>query len=220
MVISQRNLIKTLNPKNLKKVEEINNRIKELYDAISEAYSNKNQYNIDESIKVFFEYLDSMNIPKDNDFYIQMRNHTWQNNHLKVIASMSKLMQKSNRMPTTTEISEDSGLSEETIYKHLREFKEHDLHKHETEKYKFMVHLMLTTVYNLGIQGDIKACKVYLEYFKDQASPKPLAFEQNNYIQINNMKITPDEIQSLPIATLQKIERLISTPTIKKKRVN
>jgi len=61
---------------------------------------------------------------------------------------------------------------------------------------------------------------VYLEYFKDQASAKPLAFEQNNYIQINNMKITPDEIQNLPIATLQKIERLISTPTIKRKRTS
>jgi hypothetical protein len=116
---------------------------------------------------------------------------------------------------SNTEISKEAGLSEETVYKHLREFKHHELYNHEADKFQLMVHRVLSTVFNLGVQGDIRACKVFLDYHTSNVgSPK---FEQNNYVQINNLKITPSEIEQLPIATLTKIENLIKKPLPTKK---
>ncbi len=178
-------------------------------EALNIAYKNKDGLAVDKANKELFEFMDK-HIPEDNQSHAQMKNHTWQRNHLKILASVSTLTQENNRIPTNTEISIDAGLSEETVYKHLREFKDHDLYKHEADKYRLMIHRVLTTVFNLSVQGDIRACKVYLDYFIINTPTPPV--EQTNYIQINNLKITPDELEKLPPATLQKIETLIKMP--------
>ncbi len=213
MAISNKNLIDRTDPENLKKVEEIRTRVTELNNAINEAYANKRTYEIDRAVEAFFTYLDSINISKDNDFYVQMRNYTWQKNHVNIIASISKLMQEYNRMPTTTEISSECGLSEETIYKHLREFKEHDLAIHETEKYKFMVDRVLAKVLNLCEKGDIKACKVYLDYFKPTNEIQQSNYHQNNFIQFNSLKLSFEDLSNLPNDVKSKMEKIILNPT-------
>jgi hypothetical protein len=98
-------LAKINNPKKLKKVEEFRKKIKELKDDINTAYSNKNDFEIDQACTNMFTFLDSLNIPIEDDFYTKIRNHTWQKNHLRIIAYISDLMQENNRMPTNTEIS-------------------------------------------------------------------------------------------------------------------
>jgi hypothetical protein len=81
-----------------------------------------------------------------------------------------------------------------------------------------MIHRVLTTVFNLGVQGDIRACKVYLDYFASNIiTPAIPALEQTNYVQINNLKITASDLEQLPPTTLQKIENLIKLPIMKKR---
>ena len=182
----------------------LNNKLQ----ALNDAYKNNNGLGVDKATNELFKLLEPI---KDiTSFYTEMKNHTWQRNHLKIIGSISNLMQEKNRMPTNTEISIAAGLSEETTYKHLREFKEHDLARHEADKFQIMKDRVLTTVFNLGVQGDIRACKVYLDYFSTSKQQPELS--QTNYIQINNLKITPEELERLPPATLQKIETLIKLP--------
>ena len=200
--------------------EELNIKLQSIMKRLNDAYINKKGYEVDKATK---EMLDILK-PMDNGgytFYTEMKNHTWQKNQLKIIASISTLMQEYNRMPTNGEISTSAGLSEETIYKHLREFSKHELNTHEWDKYRFMVHRVLTEVFNLGVQGDIRACKVYLDYFplpSTQQPSEPL-IKQTNYIQINNLKLSAEELQSLPIDTQQKIEKLITQPIKIKSKV-
>ncbi len=179
--------------------------------AMNIAYKSGSGLAVDTANKDLLDTLKKAGIKTDDPLYIQMRNHTWQQNHLKVIGSINLLMQQKGRMPTTTEIVAHSGLSAETVYKHLRDFKDHDLHKHEHDKFRFMVDRVLSTVFTLGVQGDIRACKVYLDYF-GASQPTVKVPGQNNYIQINNLQITTDELESLPSDTLQQIESLIKTP--------
>jgi hypothetical protein len=204
--------------KKLKKVDEKQKAIalqKEFSDKIAklnDAYKFGNGEQIDNSIKDLFSFLDTI-MPNDSPPYVQLKNHTWQKNHLKILGTVSTLMQSLNRMPSNTEIAVECRLSEETIYKHLREFKEHYLYSHETDKYRLMIHRVLTTVFNLGVQGDVRACKVYLDYFNGNVhSNPPNLIEQTNYIQINNLKITPNELRQLPPEILQKMENLIKRP--------
>ena len=188
----------------------LNNKLQ----ALNDAYKNNNGLGVDKATNELFKLLEPI---KDiTSYYTEMKNHTWQKNHLKIIASISNLMQEKNRMPTNTEISIAAGLSEETTYKHLREFKDHDLARHEADKFQIMKDRVLTTVFNLGVQGDIRACKVYLDYFGTNTAKQQPDLSQTNYIQINNLKITPEELERLPPATLQKIETLIKLPVKKR----
>jgi hypothetical protein len=214
--------------KKLKKVDEnkeslvkakLNSDLKLKVEALNNSYKGKDGNTIDLAIKDLFDFLDTI-ITKEHPFYTQIKNYTWQKNHLKILASISTQMQEKNRMPTNNEISIDAGLSEETVYKHLREFKNHDLYKHEADKYQLMIHRVLSKVFNLSVQGDIRACKVFLDYFAGNtigpAMPPP---KHTNYIQINNLKITATDLEQLPPATLQKIENLIKLPVNKKQKI-
>ena len=96
-------------------------------------------------------------------------------------------MQKWGYMPSTTELSTNAGLTPETVYKHLRAFKEHDLYKQEYNKYRLLVKNVLNTIYNLGMQGNIKALKVYLDYFPPEAT----------VASTNNIITTKDNTHSL-----------------------
>lgn len=199
-----------LNPKKLKKVEEIGITLKTHVEAINNAYKSGKGLEIDNANKNMFALLDSLKFPPDNEFYIQMRNHTWQRNHLKILGSISDLMQKNNCMPTNTTISIASGLSEETVYKHLREFKKQPLYEHEADKFEFMVHRVLTTVYNYGVQGDIRACKVFLDYHKKETGSTFIK-DQNNYIQINGTVLSQETIKHLNPEQLNTIETILKT---------
>jgi hypothetical protein len=211
--------------KELKKVDE-NKRVQtiaeiqaifnEKLEALNLAYKNKEGFAIDNATKDLLTYLEK-SLTKVHPVYKQMKNHTWERNHLRILGCISDLMQKNNCMPSNTSIAIEAGLSEETVYKHLREFKDHDLYKYEADKYRLVIHRVLTTVFNLGVQGDIRACKVYLDYFAaNTIAPAKPPLEQTNYIQINNLKITATDLEQLPPATLQKIENLIKMPVKKK----
>jgi hypothetical protein len=208
----QKKLKKVDESKRLKLVDEIRAAIDAKTAALNKAYQTKDGSAIDKAAEDLLTYFEK-GLTKEHPFYIQMKNHTWQKNHLRILACISDLLQKNNCMPSNTQISIEAGLSEETVYKHLREFKDHELYKHEADKYRLMLHRVLTTVFNLGVQGDIRACKVYLDYFITNTPAPPV--EQTNYIQINNLKITSAELEKLPPATLQKIETLIKMPVKK-----
>ncbi|MBP9933020.1 MAG: hypothetical protein KBF25_04955 [Chitinophagaceae bacterium] len=199
-----------LNPKKLKKVEEIRIAINTHLEAINKAYKSGKGQDIDTANKNMFALLDSLKFSPNDEFYVQMRNHSWQRNHLKIIACMSKLLQEKNRMPTNTELAAESRLSEETIYKHLREFKNHDLFIHETDKFEFMVHRILATVFNFGVQGDIRACKVFLDYHK-RGTGTTYIKDQNNYIQINGTVLSQETIKHLNPEQLNTIETILKT---------
>jgi hypothetical protein len=201
-------------------IAEIQNTFNKKLEALNVAYKNKDGITIDNASKDLLTYLEK-SLTKVHPVYKQMKNHTWERNHLRILGCISDLMQKNNCMPSSTSIAIEAGLSEETVYKHLREFKEHDLYKHEADKYRLMIHRVLTTVFNLGVQGDIRACKVYLDYFTaNMSGPAILPIKQTNYVQINNLKISATDLEQLPPATLQKIENLIKMPVKKKAQSN
>jgi len=200
----------TTEGKKLKKVDEININMSNKIKNLNLAYKSKNGHEVDKAVKEIFEYMDSIGMEKESGYYVELKNHTWQKNHLKVIASINYLMQENGRMPTTTEISSNAGLSEETIYKHLKEFKTSELYSHELEKFEFMKQRILTALYNFGVQGDVRACKVYLDHFKEANEPKVGNYQQNNYIQFNNLKLSLEEVENLPLEIKGKIEKIIT----------
>lgn len=196
--------------KKLKKVKDLQAQLNTKLEALNYAYGSGNGLEVDQANEELFKLLETT-ILKDSNFHTQMKNHTWQRNHLKILGSISDLMQKNNCMPTNTQISIAAGLSEETIYKHLKEFKDHELYKHEADKYQFMLQRVLTTVFNLSVQGDIRACKVFMDYFISNNNVQAPTIKQTNYIQINQTKLSQDIVQQLTPDQLNQIEAVLQS---------
>jgi hypothetical protein len=142
-------------------------------------------------------------------FDTETKNQTWENNHIKIVSSISFLMQTKNRMPTKNEIALETGLSRVTIDKHFKEYKEEPLYKGREEQFTIMREKVLSNVYNYAVKGDIKACRLFLDSTETTSALERQTIINNNYIQINNLKVDEETIKKLPLGTLQQIERLI-----------
>lgn len=141
----------------------------------------------------------------------QTKNQIWAINHIRINASISKLIQTFNRMPSRDEISEDCGLSRQTIYKHLQEYSEHPLFKEEMNQYRFASIGLLARIYNMALNGDIKASKLFFNIVGNDASPKQTIGTQNNYIQINGRILSQDIIKQLTPDKLIQIEEILKS---------
>jgi predicted transcriptional regulator len=141
----------------------------------------------------------------------QTKNQIWAINHIRINASISKLIQTFNRMPSRDEISEDCGLSRQTIYKHLQDYSEHPLFKEEMNQYRFASIGLLARIYNMALNGDIKASKLFFNIVGNDASPKQTIGTQNNYIQINGRILSQDIIKQLTPDKLIQIEEILKS---------
>jgi len=151
------------------------------------------------------------------------KNQLWENNQYKITVAISELMEEYGKMPTKNRIAEGTGLSRQTISKHLKDYQTHPLFAEEKLKFKFMSDRVLAKVYKVAISnGDIKAARLYFEvtgYLGSQSTPKNTFNTQNNFIQINQNKITQDNIKQLSPEQISVIEGILLN-TLPLKEVN
>jgi hypothetical protein len=141
----------------------------------------------------------------------QTKSQIWTINHIRINNSIFKLVQHLNRMPSKDEIAEESGLSRQTIHKHLSEYSEHPLFKEELIQYRFASNSLLSVIYKMAIQGDIKAAKLFFNVVGNDAAPKQTIGTQNNYIQINGTILNQDIIKQLTPDKLIQIEEIVKS---------
>jgi len=145
----------------------------------------------------------------------ETRNRLWENNHSSILWAISSLMQDGNRMPSAGEIAAKTNLSRNTVSKHLKDYKNNALFLEQKEQFAFMFDRVMTTVYNMAVQGDIRACSLYLETVKEKVekekSDKTIirVLPETNYIQINNTFISDEVIQKLNAEQLKQIETIL-----------
>ena len=156
---------------------------------------------------ILLKQLDEI-IPKD------VKNQFWENNHYLITVAISKHIEESGKMPTKNQIASDSGLSRQTVYKHLSGYAEHPLYAEQLNQFKFMADRVLAKVIKSAGQGDIKAARLYFDvlgYFNGQASSNTSIRNQNNYIQINGTVLSQETIKHLNPEQLNNIEAILKT---------
>lgn len=140
------------------------------------------------------------------------KNQIWERNHNLITWSISVLMQEYGRMPSVAEIASKSELSRQTIYKHLKEYANEPQFLEMTEQFRFMTSKVLASVFNYAVDGDIKAARLYFDIvgnsvFGDRHGT--MNNTQNNYIQINTVKISQESIKQLSAEQLNHIEAVL-----------
>jgi hypothetical protein len=138
-----------------------------------------------------------------------VRNQLWEYNHNTITRTIHNYILENNRTPSANEISIETGISRQCIHRHLKEFSTHPMYIERYEQFKTMGGRVLSAMYQMAITGDTKAAKIFLQATGHIKQHK----EQNNYIQINNLKVSEDTIRQLPPAKILQIEKLISKHT-------
>ncbi|MCR8560665.1 hypothetical protein KXD93_23620 [Mucilaginibacter sp. BJC16-A38] len=136
----------------------------------------------------------------------------WEYNHLKITEAISKLIEKYGCMPTQNHIVEETGLSRQTINKHLKEYQTHDGYARQMEQFKIMTPKLMAKVYKSAVNGDVRAARLYLETFgaTNKRQGKTVVNSQNNYIQINNTILSQENLKRLSAEQLKQIESVVT----------
>ena len=82
--------------------------------------------------------------------------------------SIEKRLNKTNKMPSLTQISQDTGISRQTIAKHLKEMKL----SNKMDKYRFITDDVMTSVRRAIDAGNAQAMKLFFQLAWDWKPPK------------------------------------------------
>jgi hypothetical protein len=160
-----------------------------------------------EEREILLDKIDDI-IPQD------VKNQIWENNHYMITAAITKHIEESGKMPTKSQIANDTGLSRQTVHKHLSGYAEHPLYAEQLNQFKFMADRVLAKVIKLAGQGDVKAARLYFDVIgclNGQSSSNTLIRNQNNYIQINGTVLNQETIKRLTSEQLNTIEAILKS---------
>ena len=145
---------------------------------------------------------------------IDTKNQLWENNHANITASMTKYIEEYGKMPTKNRIASDTELSRQTVSKHLNGYDKHPLYAEQLNQFKFMADRVLAKVIKAASLGDMKAARLYFDILNNlgnQSGINTTINTQNNYIQINQTKLSQDIVQQLTPDQLNQIEAVLQS---------
>lgn len=136
----------------------------------------------------------------------------WEHNHFMIGRAITKLIGQYGTMPPKFAIARETGLSRQTVAKHLADYKAHPQYVAEMEQFKYMTPNILAGVCKRACNGDIKAARLYFEMVGalNKQQPNTVINEQKNYIQINNTILSQENLKQLSKEQLNQIELIVS----------
>lgn len=137
------------------------------------------------------------------------KNQIWEYNHFRIICSISDLMQTYGRMPSKAELADNTGLSRQTIHKHLKNYTHHPLYQMHLEKFGIIAEKVLAKVFYYAVNGDMKAAKLFFDVLGKNIGAPQNNFIQNSFVQINQFKLSQEQIKQLSPEKLNEIESII-----------
>lgn len=138
-----------------------------------------------------------------------VRNATYETNHIIIGSFIHNYIYENRYFPSIMTIKDETGLSRRTIYNHINNGFSDELNSVVKGKINYMIPKALEKLYLIGIRdNNVTALKHFIELsgFTSEKNTTNV----NNYIQINNLKLSRDEFNQLPNETILEIETLIS----------
>lgn len=159
-----------------------------------------------EEKKIFFSKIEQV-------VAVNFQNEFWEYNHRLITDAISKLMCTYCAMPSKSAIARETGLSRQTVTKHLKEYKTKSDYIEEMDRFNVMTSKVMASVGKSAMNGDMRASRLYLEMVGavNKKSPGGMVVnEQNNYIQINNTILSQENLKKLSAEQLNQIELIVT----------
>ena len=162
--------------------EELNSLSKdeqsELKEKLNDLILNSTGTKKDRAYKKSWELVDN-----------ETKNSLWEFNHVKIINTIHNELVNNFAMPTTSTLEGLTGISRQTISKHLKTFKDREFYGLQEQQFKIMKYSILKKLFKMSMEGDVKACKLYLEATGEanqNIRANQYIDKQQNNISINN----------------------------------
>ena len=142
----------------------------------------------------------------------QNKQQIWEYNHEAITNAISRLTVQHGSMPNKSQLAEETGLSRQTINKHLKEYQTHPGYAAQAEQFKIMAPSIMAKVFQFAVNGDIRAAKLYLETIgaTHKQQSHTIVKSQNNHIQINNTILSQENLKRLSAEQLNQIEHIVA----------
>lgn len=126
------------------------------------------------------------------------KDNIWEAEHVTIENTIHRLTHENNRFPTRSEMSQHSGLSQSTVEKHIVEYFESSYYKKRKHDFIILRERLLSRCYKYAMNGDFKAARLFLEASANKKVDTVVNSHQSNFLQINNVIITQEQINKLP----------------------
>jgi hypothetical protein len=148
----------------------------------------------------------------DEVMHASAKSSIWEYNHLVITEAISELMRGSGVMPSKTAIAEKTGLSRQTVNKHLKEYQAQPEFTAQMEGFKFMAPQLLANVFKYAGDGDMRAARLFFEMVGaiNKQQSNTAVNRQTNYIQVNNTILSQENLKQLSPRQLNQIEKIIT----------
>ncbi|GEO09492.1 hypothetical protein [Segetibacter aerophilus] len=186
----------------------------------------------DEEMTVLGEYftkkLNELKGTEFDDFYDKIeaitpkdtKTQLWYKIHNSITWAISTFIHDNGRMPSPFEIANKTEMSSYLVNQHMKEYSKDSKYINSKEQFEFMTSKVLAKVFKFAVDGDMRAAKLYFEVvgnLKGENSNNPVINNQNNYIQINQLKLSQEAIEQLAPEQLKEVERLFQQVVLKVK---
>jgi hypothetical protein len=156
------------------------------------------------------EDLDKFVVNMEEMFDANGKKIIWDNNHTRILWAISNLTAKNNCFPSRSEISKETGLTRVTINKHLKNYYGSPQQQERQEDFVIMRERILAAAFKEARNGDMRAAKLFLDATANQAPSMHVKNQQNNFIQINGMEITEQQVNELPEDQRLQLQTILS----------
>lgn len=144
----------------------------------------------------------------DENIIEDIRNTTYETNHSIITRFIHNYLLENRGYPTMAVIKENTKLSRQTIYNHLKDGINSKHNKLVKGANEIMSLNALSKLYLIGIQdNNATALKHFIQL---SGVVNTNTTNVNNYIQINNLKISNEDFNKLPKETIMEVEQIIS----------
>lgn len=136
----------------------------------------------------------------------------WEYNHTRIAGAITVYIRQFSTMPTRVFLAERTGLSHETINKHLRDFDKAPAFKAMQDMQLLMADKILMKLLQAALAGDVRAAKLYLNTVNRRYKPanrEVVISNQNNYVQVNGLVLNDEILSQLKPAQVKQIEAVV-----------
>lgn len=138
------------------------------------------------------------------------RNEIWERNHECILNVISWQTNSLGRIPTIKEICDETELSRVTVTKHLKEYYDSNTYREKANCFKFLREKLLMKFYRLAYEGNTKAGKIFMDATSNlTGTPSKIQNQQNNFIQVNGITVTEQQLQQLPLEKQRQVKEIL-----------
>ncbi len=136
----------------------------------------------------------------------EQKNALYEFNHDLIMNQISNYLFKNGMMPRVSDIRDKTGISRTTIYKHLEDEKINGRNNKARKQLRMLVSQAMATLYKIGVEDRNAQA---LKYFINFVEPETNSGTVNNYVQINNIRLTQNDLENIPLEEQEKIETIL-----------